>query len=281
MLANTLELLKNAQKGGYALGAFNIYNMEGLTAVIQAAESLNSPVMVQLHPITIEWNEGRIIPACIEAAKESTVPVSIHLDHSQSVAAIDIALQKGMNSVMADGSDLSFEDNLKFTKSIVDKAMQFGAIVEGEFGKLAGEEDGLSVEAYEAKMTNPDLAAAYVQETGVSSLAVCIGNVHGKYAHDPNLDFERLKTIRNNVDVPLVLHGASGVPASMVRESIALGVCKFNVNTEIRAAYIDAVRDVMTNSKKPDVMPIIQHVVEKMTEVISQKILLFKSDGKA
>ncbi|UXX79084.1 class II fructose-bisphosphate aldolase [Reichenbachiella carrageenanivorans] len=281
MLANTLELLKSAQNGGYALGAFNIYNMEGLTAVIQAAEVLNSPVMVQLHPITIEWNQGRIVPACIEAAKAAEVPVSIHLDHSQSVAAIDVALQKGMNSIMADGSDLSFEDNLKFTKSIVDKARQFGAIVEGEFGKLAGEEDGLSVEVYEAKMTNPDLAAEYVLKTGVSSLAVCIGNVHGKYANEPNLDFERLKAIRKNVDVPLVLHGASGVPADMVRESIALGVCKFNVNTEIRTAYMDAVREVITNSMKPDVMPIIQLVVERMTEVIKQKIVLFQSDGKA
>ncbi|MFY0628425.1 MAG: class II fructose-bisphosphate aldolase [Reichenbachiella sp.] len=281
MIANTIDLLKKAQKGGYALGAFNIYNLEGLSAVINAAEELSSPVMVQLHPISMEWNQNRLIPACLAAAEASTVPVSIHLDHSQSISAIDTALKKGITSIMADGSDLPFEENLVFTKSIVDKANAFNAQVEGEFGKLAGEEDGLAVEEYEAKMTNPDLAEEYVQKTGVSSLAVCIGNVHGKYANEPNLDFERLENIGKNVDLPLVLHGASGIPEAMVKKAIALGVCKFNVNTEVRGAYMAAINKVLQNSIKPDVMPIIQLALKEMTEVIKQKIILFNSDGKA
>ncbi len=280
MLANTQELLLRAQKGHYALGAFNIYNLEGISAVIDAAEQLRSPVMVQLHPISMEWNQNRIIPACLAAAKESSVPVSVHLDHSQSTKAIQTALDRGITSVMADGSDLPFDENLIFTKSVVDITKKYGATVEGEFGKLAGEEDGLSVAEYESKMTDPELAPEYVEKTGVSSLAVCIGNVHGKYANEPNLDFTRLKAIRNKVQLPLVLHGASGLPEHMVKEAIALGVCKFNVNTEVRGAYMDSIKAVIEKNAKPDIMPIIQLAVKEMTEVIKQKIILFGSEGK-
>lgn len=280
MLSSSRELLIKAQKGKYALGAFNIYNLEGLSAVINAAEALSSPVMVQLHPISMSWNNNRIISACLAAAKSSSVPVSIHLDHSQSKSAIKTALSEGITSIMADGSDLSFEDNLVFTKSIVDVANKYDAVVEGEFGKLAGEEDGLSVEEYEAKMTDPDLANEYVQKTGIGSLAVCIGNVHGKYANEPNLDFKRLEAIRNNVSLPLVLHGASGIPEAMLKESISLGICKFNVNTEVRNAYLNSMREILENAKKPDLMPIIQMAVENMSEVVKRKIRLFGSEGK-
>jgi len=280
MLSNSKELLLKAQESKYAVGAFNIYNLEGLSAVINAAEDLKSPVIVQLHPISMEWNSNRIISACLAAAKESSVPVAIHLDHSQDKSAIEIALKHGIKTVMADGSDLSFEQNLAFTKSVVEMANQYDASVEGEYGKLAGEEDGLSVQEYEAKMTAPELADEYVTKTGVSSLAVCIGNVHGKYANEPNLDFDRLAAIRRNVNVPLVLHGASGIPEAMVKKSISLGICKFNVNTEVRGAYLRSIRDIMDNAKKPEIMPIIQLAVANMTEVIKRKIILFGSDGK-
>ncbi|MCL4119627.1 UNVERIFIED_CONTAM: hypothetical protein GTU68_029675 [Idotea baltica] len=280
MLSNSKELLLKAQKGKYAIGAFNIYNLEGLSAVINAAEDLKSPVIVQLHPISMKWNSNRIIPACLAAAKDASIPVAIHLDHSQEKESIAIALAKGIKSIMADGSDLSFEKNLVFTKSVVDMANCHDAHVEGEYGKLAGEEDGLSVAEYEAKMTSPELAYEYVTKTGVSSLAVCIGNVHGKYANDPNLDFKRLEAIQSNVNVPLVLHGASGIPEAMVKKSISLGICKFNVNTEVRGAYLHSIKEVMDNSTKPDLMPLIQLAVKNMTTVIKRKIILFGSEGK-
>ncbi len=155
-----------------------------------------------------------------------------------------------------------------------------GGTVEAELGRLTGTEDGLTVPEYEARLTSPGQAADFVAQTDIDALAVCIGNVHGRYPGEPRLEFERLDAIRNTVSVPLVLHGASGLPEAMVRRAIELGVCKFNVNTEVRAAYVDALRDRFESPQPPDLLELIQRAIAGMQPMVSAKLQLFGSVGK-
>ncbi len=233
MLTSTRELLETARRHIYAIGAFNVYNLEGTRAVVLAAEACQSPAMLQLHPSSFKFGGSPLVALCLEAARQASVPISVHLDHSVAAEAIQFALDAGMNSVMADGSHLPYAENLAFTRQMSELAHQYGAVVEAEIGRISGTEDGLSVAEKAAKMTDPIEAKAFVAATQVDSLAVTIGNVHGEYKSEPKLDFQRLIQIRQNVgeNVLLVLHGASGLPAELISRSIQLGVCKFNVNT--------------------------------------------------
>jgi tagatose 1,6-diphosphate aldolase GatY/KbaY len=280
MLTSTTELLRAAMAGGYAIGAFNVYNLEGVRAVISAAEAQRSPVMLQLHPGALQHGGQPLVALCLAAAQAATVPVTVHLDHSTAPAAIEAALQAGVTSVMADGSHLSYEDNLTFTRTMVTLAHARQAVVEAELGRLTGTEDGLTVPEYEAKFTAPTQAADFVAQTGIDALAVCIGNVHGQYRSEPRLDFDRLATIQRTVSVPLVLHGASGLPETMVRQSIALGVRKFNVNTEVREAYVEALRNCLQTTGAPDVLDLMRQAELAMQAVVAAKLQLFGSVGK-
>lgn len=224
MLNPTKALLINAQTGGYAIGAFNIYNLEGVKAVINAAEATNSPVILQLHPKAIEYGGTPLVALCLAAADEASVQTAVHLDHSTSENAIKNALNAGVSSVMADGSHLSYEENIVFTTEMTQLAHQQNSAVEAELGRISGTEDGLTVSEFEARFTEPNKAADFVAQTEIDALAVCIGNVHGKYHRPPNLDFERLTQIREQVDIPLVLHGTSGLPDEMITQAIGLGV---------------------------------------------------------
>ena len=172
---------------------------------------------------------------------------------------------------MADGSHLSYEDNVTFTRTMVTLAHARQAVVEAELGRLTGTEDGLTVPEYEAKFTDPAQAADFVVQTGIDALAVCIGNVHGRYRSEPRLDFDRLATIQRTVPVPLVLHGASG-PEAMVRRSIALGVRKFNVNTEVREAYVEALRSCLQAASAPDVLDLMRQAEVAMQAVVAAKL---------
>ncbi len=205
MLASTLDLIHAAEAGRYAVGAFNVYNLEGVKAVVQAAESERSPAMLALHPASLRHGGQALVALCMAAADEATVPVSVHLDHSTSAGDIANALQRGLRSVMADGTHLSYEDNLRFSREMAQLAHANDATIEAELGKLSGSEDGLTVPELEAKMTDPMQAGEFVRETGVDAFAVCIGNVHGRYRSEPALDFARLAAIRKQVNVPLVL----------------------------------------------------------------------------
>lgn len=242
MLSSTRSLLHTARRNAYAIGAFNVYNLEGVRAVVEAAESLESPAMLQLHPTALTYGKSPLVALCLEAARQAEVPIAVHLDHSTSSTDIQAALAAGMTSIMADGSHLPYLENLAFTREMTKFADTFGAVVEAEIGRISGTEDGLTIAEYEATMTDPDQAAEFVKETQVDALAVTIGNVHGKYRSEPKLDFKRLLAIRKLVDVPLVLHGASGLSETMISRSIQLGVCKFNVNTEVREAYLDVLK---------------------------------------
>jgi tagatose 1,6-diphosphate aldolase GatY/KbaY len=281
MLVSTPELLNGAREGGYAIGAFNVYNLEGASAVVAAAEAERSPAMLQILPTALKHGGPPLVALCLTAAREASVPMTVHLDHSASAEDIRAGLDAGLTSVMADGSHLPFADNVAFTRQMAGLVHEQGGAVEAELGRLTGTEDGLTVPEYEARLTNPGEAADFVAQTDIDALAVCIGNVHGRYHGEPDLDFERLDAIRNTVAVPLVLHGASGLPEAMVRRSIELGVAKFNVNTEVRAAYLEAVRELVEGSDSPDLLDLMRSAVGAMEPVVSAKLQLFGSVGKA
>jgi tagatose 1,6-diphosphate aldolase GatY/KbaY len=274
-------LLAEADQGGYALGAFNVYNLEGVRAVIAAAEAAHSPAMLQLLPSALQFGGPPLVALCLAAAGASSVPIAVHLDHCASAAEIRAALAAGVPSVMADGSHLEYAENVAFAREMTALAHGEGSAVEAELGRLTGTEDGLTVAEYEAKLTDPAQAAEFVAQTEIDALAICIGNVHGRYPGEPRLDFERLAAIREAVSVPLVLHGASGLPEPMVRRAIELGVRKFNVNTEVREAYLDALRARLTAPKPPDLLDLMRDVVAAMQPVVEAKLRLFGSVGRA
>jgi tagatose 1,6-diphosphate aldolase GatY/KbaY len=281
MLTSTQELLETARRNIYAIGAFNVYNLEGVKAVVLAAEEAHSPAMLQLHPSALKFGGSSLVALCLEAARRAAVPISVHLDHSTSETAIQMALEAGMRSIMADGSPYPYEQNLTFTRTMTNLAHTVGAVVEAEIGRISGTEDGLTIAEKEAKMTDPEQAREFVAATGVDSLAVTIGNVHGNYQSEPRLDFDRLARIRRLVDIPLVLHGASGLPPAMISRSIQLGVCKFNVNTEVRQAYMRILQSDACADPDSDLLDCMDDVIAAMKEVILEKLNLFGSAGKA
>ena len=281
MLAKTNDLLQSAVSGNYAIGGFNIYNLEGVQAVISAAEAAESGVLLQVHPGALAHGGRPLIALCVSAAHEASVPVGVHLDHCSDLVPIVSAIEAGMTSVMADGSHLSYEENVAFVRHAVDLAHAKGISVEGELGRISGTEDSLTVESIHARMTEPDEAARFVAETGIDALAVCIGNIHGRYPFPPKLDFDRLTKIREAVSVPLVLHGASGLDDGTIEQAIALGIRKFNVNTEVRGAYLEALKTQLTQQPAIDLVPLMTAVRDAMHAVVLEKIHLFKSVGSA
>lgn len=280
MLTSTIKLLQAASEGGYAIGAFNVYNLEGVLSVIRAAEAERSPAMLQIHPSALKYGGQPLIALALAAAKEASVPVSVHLDHSASADDIRAALAAGLTSIMADGSHLSYAENMAFTQEVTTFVHLGGGAVEAELGRLSGSEDGLTIPEYEAKLTQPDQAADFVNQTKIDALAVCIGNVHGHYRGEPRLDFRRLAAIRDAVSVPLVLHGASGLPENIISQAIELGICKFNVNTEVRQAYVEALQERLASSRSPDLLDLMQSVITAMQAVVVTKLRLFGSAGK-
>jgi tagatose 1,6-diphosphate aldolase GatY/KbaY len=277
MLTTPTAMLMDASQQGRAIGAFNVYNLEGIRAVVQAAEALGAPTMLQIHPAALQYGAASLIAACLAAATTSSQPVAVHLDHSSALADIRRALALGVTSIMADGSHLPYHENVAFIQQVVALAKPHGIPVEGELGRLSGSEDGLHVAAYQERLTNPQQAAAFVQETGIDSLAVCIGNVHGTYQRPPQLDFARLKAIRAAVDIPLVLHGASGLPSAQITSSIQHGICKFNVNTELRQAYLKALH-ASISQPAPDLIDILHATSAAMQQVAEEKMRLFRGE---
>jgi tagatose 1,6-diphosphate aldolase GatY/KbaY len=273
------DLLLEARAAGRAVGAFNVYNLEGAIAVRRAAEACGLPAIVQLHPASLEFGGAALLAACNEIAQSASVPILVALDHACDDAAIDNAIATGMvQHVMADGSHLSLPDNQTWTRAVAKRAhdrILDPVSVEAELGKLAGFEDGLVVALRDAKMTDPAVVAAFIEATGIDALAVTIGNVHGKYSsEDPPLDWARLDAIRAEAGgVPLVLHGASGLPGAAIQRAIANGVTKFNVNTEVRAAACSAVAGAVGDGA--DVLPTMLASADAMQRVIEDKIRAF------
>ncbi|KAJ6793144.1 Uncharacterized protein M6B38_111235 [Iris pallida] len=278
--SSTKDILLNAEKGGYAVGAFNVYNLEGVEAVVAAAEAENSPAILQVHPGALKQGGLPLVACCISAAETARVPITVHFDHGNSKSELIGALDMGFDSVMVDGSHLPFNENISYTRYIAHLAHAKKMLVEAELGRLSGTEDDLTVEDYEARLTDITQAQEFIDRTGIDALAVCIGNVHGKYpASGPNLRLDLLKELHALAlkrGVTLVLHGASGLPSELIKECLALGVRKFNVNTEVRNAYLESLQK---NSK--DLVHVMTAAKEAMKLVVAEKMHLFGSAGKA
>lgn len=268
-LINSREIFKNAYEGNYAIGAFNVNNMEIIQGIVAAAQKEQSALILQVSAGARKYANPIYLRKLVEAAIEETnLPIVLHLDHGDSFELCKQCIDDGFTSVMIDGSALPFEENIALSKKVAEYAHAHNVTVEAELGKLAGIEDEVNVSAEDAKFTDPDQAVEFVERSGVDSLAIAIGTSHGayKFAGEPRLDFKRLEKITQLLpNYPLVLHGASsvipkylemcnaygaqipgarGVPEDMLREAAKLGVCKINVDTDLRMAMTAAIRKV-------------------------------------
>lgn len=251
-LVTTTEMFKKAQEGKYAVGAFNVENMEMVMAVIEAAEELNSPVILQTTPSTVKYaGLDYYLANAKVAAERAKVPVAMHLDHGSSFDLAMRALRTGYTSIMIDGSHKSFEENISLSKAVVEACNPSLIPVEAELGKVGGKEDDLDGGEGSAH-TDPQEAKEFVERTGVSSLAIAIGTAHGLYKGEPKIDLDRLSEIKKLVSVPLVLHGGSGIPDETIKETIRRGIVKVNYATELRIAYSNGVKKVL--SEDPEVI---------------------------
>ncbi|NBG89288.1 class II fructose-1,6-bisphosphate aldolase [Isachenkonia alkalipeptolytica] len=266
-LVTSKELFKQAYEKGYAIGAFNVNNMEIIQGIVSAAKEEKSPLILQVSAGARKYANPIYLKKLVESAVEDTdLPIVLHLDHGEDFEICKQCIDDGFTSVMIDASHLPFEENIALTKKVVDYAHPRGVVVEAELGKLAGIEDNISVDAKDATYTNPEEAREFVEKTGVDSLAIAIGTSHGayKFKGKPELDFERLKKISKLLPgFPLVLHGAStvlseyveacnkfggdipgaqGVPEEMIKEAAKHGVCKVNIDTDLRLAMTSAIR---------------------------------------
>jgi fructose-bisphosphate aldolase class II len=294
-----------ARKKGYAIGAFNVQNLESMQAVAEAAAEEKSPAILQITPSVIKYAGLPYISGLVKtAAQLSPVPLTMHLDHGEDFDTASKCVEAGFTSVMIDGSFLKFDENVTLTKRVVDIAHPKGVSVEAELGKLAGIEER-SVEEKEAILTDPKTAVEFVEKTGVDTLAVAIGTSHGayKFKSESKLDIERLRTISQIISIPLVLHGASsvpqwliekatkygaslggakGIPEEELQKAISFGIAKINIDTDLRLAFTATVREVLANSPKEfDPRKILGPAKEAMKEVAKSKMRLFGSSGRA
>lgn len=281
-LVTTKQLLLDAQKGGYAVGAFNVENMEMVQAVIAAAEELRSPVILQTTPSTVSYADVDMFYANVKtAAEKASVPVVMHLDHGNSFELAMKAYRAGYTSIMIDGSHGTFDENVEVTRAVVKACHSSSVPVEAELGKVGGKEDDLDG-GDDNPYTDPQQAVQFVEATGIDSLAVAIGTAHGVYKGTPKLDKERLSEIRTVVTIPLVLHGTSGVPDEDVKECISRGICKVNYATDLRIAFTKGVNLVL--GEKPDTIDPKKYNAagrEEVKKYVMGKIKVCGSEGKA
>jgi fructose-bisphosphate aldolase class II len=306
VLVTNKELLGAARRGKYAVGAFNINNMEFLQAITGAAQELASPAIIAISEGAIKYAGFRnIVEMVTLAAKERQVPISLHLDHGKDMDVIAKCIEGGFTSVMIDGSALPFEENIAVTAAVVEKARPKGVSVEGELGVLAGIEDNVSVAERDAMLTDPAKAADFVKRTGVDALAIAVGTSHGayKFKGEANLALDRISEIASRVPTLLVLHGASGVkqenvelanrygaaikgakgvPDEAIVDAIRRGICKVNIDTDMRIAFTAYVRKALAEKPEEiDPRKVLGPGRDAIAAVVREKMKLFGSEGKA
>lgn len=277
------ELLEHAYENKYGVGAFSAHNAETVMAIIEAAEEMNSPAMIQIGQKVIQTLGMEPMKDLVDwYGRDVDVPISIHLDHSRQFSQTARAIQLGFQSVMFDGSALSFEENTKITKTVVDTARALGIGSEGEIGKIGGTEDDITVDEKDALITTVEEAVAFVEKTDVDYLAISIGTAHGIYQSTPELRFERLEEISQAVERPIVLHGGSDVPDEQVQRAVSLGVAKINVDTELRQAFTHGVQEYW--KLQPEGIVLADSLGQgktKMKDKVKEKIRVFGSENKA
>lgn len=276
-LVSMKGILVPARADKYAIGAFEVWNLESVQAVVAAAEQLNRPVILQIGPYEADHaGLEDISNIAMYHARRAKVPVAVHLDHGDSFERTIQCIHQGFTSVMFDVSHMPFEDNIAATKEIVRIAHATGVTVEGELGRIGGEEAGINVSDSDVHLTDPDQAVEFVKRTGIDVLAVAVGTAHGFYKSAPNIRIERLKQISQKVFIPLVLHGGTGIPAETITQTIALGIAKINICTDFVAAFANT---FVSEQKDPGFKYNVPGVFTKpraaATELVKQKIRLF------
>jgi tagatose bisphosphate family class II aldolase len=282
-MVNSINFLKKAQEKGVAIAAFNVHNMETIQAVMAGAAAENAPVIIQTTPGTLKHAGIHNIAAIVKAeAKLYDIPVVLHVDHCPSFETIVKCIQYGYTSVMIDAAHLPYEGNVELVKKVVEMAHFAGVSVEAELGRIGGTEDDMFINEREAAFTIPEEAKAFVEVTGIDSLAIAIGTAHGVYKGEPRLDFERLSAIRKIVGIPLVLHGASGVPDDSIREALIRGIAKINIATELKLPMAEAIKESFAKNKdESDPRNYMGAAKKAVMEVVREKIRLCNSSGFA
>ncbi|PTX62487.1 fructose-bisphosphate aldolase class II [Melghirimyces profundicolus] len=277
------EFLPRAKKEGFAVGQFNMNNLEFTQAIAAAAKEERSPFIFGVSEGAMRYMGLDYVVAMAKiAAKEAGVPVALHLDHGSSFEVAMKCIQAGFSSVMFDGSHYPFEENIRLTKEVVKAAHAVGVSVEGELGTIGGVEDDVQVDEADAALANPEEAIRFWEETKVDAMAIAVGTAHGMYKGEPKIRFDIIEAVSSKIDAPIVLHGGSGVPDESIRKSVGLGVGKINVNTESQVACTRAVRKLLDeNPEMIDPRKYLGPGREAIKETVKEKMRLFGSSGKA
>ena len=273
-LVKMKDLLKRAEAKNIGCGAFSVGNMEMVKGAIRAAEELETPIILQIAEVRLKNSPLHLMgPMMVQAAKEAKVDVAVHLDHGLTFETVDKALELGFTSVMLDASTLPFEENIAKVKTVVEKAQKYGATVEAELGLVGGSEDGSC--DHGIRCTDPDDAVVYARETGIDALAVAIGNAHGNYPVAPTLAFDVLEKIHEKVDIPLVLHGGSGITDKDFQRAISLGIRKVNIATASFNSLTAHVEKYMASTDKHNFFDLNEAMVQGTYENVKRHILVF------
>lgn len=279
-LVKMKDLLKRAEEKNIGCGAFSVGNMEMVKGSIRAAEELNTPIILQIAEVRLKNSPLHLMgPMMVQAAKEAKVDVAVHLDHGLTFETVDKALELGFTSVMLDASTLPFEENIAKVKTVVEKARKYGATVEAELGLVGGSEDGSC--DHGIRCTDPDDAVVYARETGIDALAVAIGNAHGNYPVAPTLAFDVLEKIHEKVDIPLVLHGGSGITDKDFQRAISLGIRKVNIATASFNSLTAHVEKYMASTDKHNFFDLNEAMVQGTYENVKRHILVFNEPYQA
>ena len=279
-LVKMKDLLKRAEEKNIGCGAFSVGNMEMVKGAIRAAEELNTPIILQIAEVRLKNSPLHLMgPMMVQAAKEAKVDVAVHLDHGLTFETVDKALELGFTSVMLDASTLPFEENIAKVKTVVEKARKYGATVEAELGLVGGSEDGSC--DHGIRCTDPDDAVVYARETGIDALAVAIGNAHGNYPVAPTLAFDVLEKIHEKVDIPLVLHGGSGITDKDFQRAISLGIRKVNIATASFNSLTAHVEKYMASTDKHNFFDLNEAIVQATYENVKRHILVFNEPYQA
>ena len=279
-LVTTTEMFKKAYDGGYAIGAFNVNNMEIVQGITEAAKEVNAPLILQVSKGARAYANHTYLIKLVEAAiAETGLPICLHLDHGDSFALCAQALRSGYTSVMIDGSKLPLEENIALTYKVSEMCAAVGVPVEGEIGRVGGKEDDLESDG---GYTIPEEAVRFEKESGLFSMAVGVGTAHGFYKEKPQLNKELITTLRGMLQAPMVLHGASGLSDEDVKDCIRRGICKVNFATELRAAYTEGVKAVLAeNPKTFDPKAYGKEARQRVKSLVMERMLVCGCDGKA
>ncbi len=282
-LVNPMSFIKKAAAEGVAIASFNVHNLETIQAVAEGAALERCPVIIQTTPGTLKHAGIPYVCAMVRTAADLfDIPIALHVDHCTSFETIMQCIRHGYTSVMIDTAHLPYDENVAMVRKVVEIARTVGVAVEGELGKIGGVEDNLAVDEREATFTVPEEALDFVQKTGIDMLAIAIGTAHGEYKGEPKLDFERLSAIRGLVDLPLILHGASGVPDWQIKESLKRGISKINIATELKIPMADAIKKCFADKpKENDPRNYMGAAKKAVTEVVREKIRLCGGTGFA